>query len=150
MMIRILRTDSKDERFIELVEALDAELAERDGRDHAFYDQFNKIHAIRHAIILTDGNSNAGCGAIKDFAPGTVEVKRMYVVPEKRGQGLASAILLELETWARELNYSRCILETGKRQPEAIRLYENRGYKRIDNYGQYAAIENSLCFEKWL
>ncbi len=149
-MIRILRTDSGNEQFIELVASLDAELAERDGRDHAFYDQFNKIYAIKYAIVLTDGLVNCGCGAIKEYDQGTMEVKRMYVVPEKRGQGLASAVLMELESWARELNYKRCILETGKRQPEAIRLYEYRGYERIPNYGQYANIDNSLCFEKWL
>jgi putative acetyltransferase len=53
-----------------------------------------------------------------------------------------------LETWASELSFEKCILETGKRQPEAIRLYEKNGYKRIPNYGQYAQIENSVCFEK--
>ena len=57
-------------------------------------------------------------------------------------------ILAELETWAAELSFAKCILETGKRQPEAIGLYKKNGYKLIPNYGQYAEIENSVCFEK--
>jgi hypothetical protein len=55
-----------------------------------------------------------------------------------------------LENWAGELSYAKCILETGKRQPEAIGLYKKNGYKLIPNYGQYAEAENSLCFEKEL
>src|SRR6185436_21021693 len=57
-------------------------------------------------------------------------------------------VLNELEKWASELSYQKCILETGWRQPDAIRLYEKNGYKRISNYGKYAGIENSVCFEK--
>ena len=65
-----------------------------------------------------------------------------------RGKGIASRILNELENWASELRYDKCILETGKRQPEAISLYQRNGYKLIPNYGQYAGVENSVCFEK--
>ncbi len=56
----------------------------------------------------------------------------------------------ELEVWATELSYEKCVLETGKRQQEAIALYTKNGYKRIPNYGQYTGVENSLCFEKIL
>ena len=72
----------------------------------------------------------------------------MYTLPESRGKGTASRVLAELEVWANELFYEKCILETGKKQPEAIALYEKNGYKLIPNYGQYAEIDNSLCFEK--
>ncbi|MDQ2692245.1 MAG: GNAT family N-acetyltransferase, partial [Chloroflexota bacterium] len=89
-----------------------------------------------------------GCGAIKEYSPGVVEVKRMYTSPESRGKGVATNVLSELEAWAGELSYGTCILETGKKQPEAIRLYQKNGYKVIPNYGQYAEVENSLCFEK--
>jgi len=67
-----------------------------------------------------------------------------------RGRGIAQMALAELEKWAAELGYKKCILETGKRQPEAIRLYEKSGYKIIPNYGEYLNIENSVCFEKEL
>jgi len=74
----------------------------------------------------------------------------MYTSPENRGKGVATKVLAELEKWAFELNYTKCILETGKKQPEAIELYKKNGYKLIPNYGQYTHIENSLCFEKKL
>jgi putative acetyltransferase len=77
-----------------------------------------------------------------------MEVKRMFVVEEKRGQGIASKVLIELEKWAKELHYEKCILETGVKQPEAIRLYEKSGYRRIPNYGQYKDVAASVCFEK--
>ena len=68
--------------------------------------------------------------------------------PEYRGLGIGLNILKELELWASELNYSECILETGKNQPEAIRLYQKAGYAIIKNYGQYENIENSICMTK--
>ena len=72
----------------------------------------------------------------------------MYTSPESRGKGIATKILYELELWAAELLYEKCILETGKKQPDAIGLYKKNGYKLIQNYGQYAGIEYSLCFAK--
>ncbi len=74
----------------------------------------------------------------------------MYVLPEKRGHGIASLVLRELEAWAKELNYTSCILETGYKQPEAISLYKRNLYNIIPNYGQYAGVESSVCFEKVL
>ncbi|MCI4669583.1 MAG: GNAT family N-acetyltransferase, partial [Bacteroidia bacterium] len=87
---------------------------------------------------------------IKEFDPHRMEVKRMYTHKEKRGKGLAGMALGELEKWTKELGYSGCILETGIRQKEAIRLYEKNGYKPIPNYGQYIGITESSCFEKQL
>ncbi len=149
-MINILRTSSENHDFIELVRLLDADLAIRDGDKHAFYDQFNKIDNIRYVVVAYENNFPAGCGAIKEYKPDSMEIKRMYVLPEHRKKGIASKILDELETWASELLYSKCILETGKGQPEAIELYKKKGYKLIPNYGQYSGVDNSLCFEKKL
>lgn len=147
-MINIIRTAADNNDFIELVRLLDADLAIRDGDKHIFYDQFNKIDNIRYVVVAYVNNKPAGCGAIKEYNPDSMEVKRMYVLPENRKKGIASKILAELEIWARELSYSRCILETGKGQPEAIELYKKNGYTLIPNYGQYAGVENSLCFVK--
>ncbi len=149
-MISIIRTNSENVDFIELVRHLDIELAERDGKGHSFYAQFNKIDMIRRVVLAYDEGQPAASGAIKEYEPGTMEVKRMFTLPASRGKGIAARVLAELETWAVELNYSKCVLETGKKQPEAIRLYEKSGYKRIPNYGQYAGVENSVCFEKTL
>lgn len=147
-MVRLERTDSENPDFRDLVKSLDAELAIRDGDEHEFYDQFNKIDAIKYAVVVYQDKKACGCGALKEMAPNLVEVKRMFVLQAYRGKGFATTILNELEKWAVELSYGKCILETGKKQPEAIRLYLKNHYKIIPNYGQYAGIENSVCFEK--
>lgn len=149
-MYRILRTDSNNKDFISLVKALDKDLALRDGDDHLFYAQFNTIDKLKYAIVLYDKNTPIGCGAIKEYSPQTMEIKRMFTIPSKRGEGIAGNILSELEKWTLELKFTKCILETGKKQPEAIGLYKKSGYKIIPNYGQYTGIENSVCFQKEL
>ena len=149
-ILSIKRTDSDDDDFRELVKALDKDLSIRDGEDHTFYAQFNKIDKIKHAVVAYNGDEPVGCGAVKEYSTDTMEVKRMYVPPQKRGQGIASIILNELEKWSKELNYKNCILETGKKQPEAIELYKKNRYTIIPNYGQYENVENSVCFKKEL
>ena len=147
-MITLTRTDSKNSDFIRLVRLLDADLAARDGDEHAFYSQFNKIDMLKHVIVAYVDGDAAGCGAIKEFSPGVMEVKRMFTSAGYRGQGIAGEVLAALEAWAAELSNEKCILETGKKQAEAIRLYEKSGYKVTPNYGQYAGVEGSICFEK--
>ena len=149
-MLTIKRTDSDNQDFIELVKFLDADLAEKDGEEHSFYAQFNKIDKIKYVVVAYENGKPLGCGAIKEYEPQCKEVKRMYVWPESRGKGIATRVLAELERWTAELNYKKCILETGKRQPEAIALYKKNGYTLTANYGQYVGVENSVCFEKEL
>jgi putative acetyltransferase len=149
-MLRFYRTDSGNEDFGGLVKALDAYLAVTDGDEHAFYSQYNKIDLIRQVVVCYDGETPVGCGAIKPFGDDAMEVKRMFVAPEGRNKGIASKILGELETWAKELGCSHCILETGKRQVEAVAFYKKNGYQVIPNYGQYVGVANSVCFEKSL
>ncbi len=144
----IIRTDANNTDFVGLVTLLDIELAERDGKDHLFYDQFNRLTLLKNVVVAYKNDTPVGCGAMKEATPYAMEVKRMYVLPNYRGKKIAGRILLELESWAFQLGYQKCVLETGKRQPEAIRLYENEGYARIPNYGPYVGIENSVCFEK--
>jgi len=149
-MYKIERTTALDPAFIQLVKQLDEELAIRDGEDHPFYDQFNKLDDIKYAVLLYKEKQAVGCGAIKEFEPLTMEVKRMFVLENNRGKGLATLILTELETWAAELSYKYCILETGINQPEAIALYHRNAYKIISNYGQYRGVDTSICFRKEL
>jgi GNAT superfamily N-acetyltransferase len=149
-MRHLLRTDSANTDFQQLVALLDADLRVRDGEDHAFYAQYNKSDAIKHVVVAYADEQPVGCGAIKYYEDGTMEVKRMYTSEGSRGKGIASVILTELETWAAQLGYSKCILETGLQQPEAIALYKKCNYSIIPNYGQYAGVENSVCFEKQL
>jgi GNAT superfamily N-acetyltransferase len=134
--------------FKNLVIDLDKELAIRDGDEHSFYDQFNKIVDIKYVVLIYENDVVIGCGAIKDYNLTTMELKRMYVVENKRGKGVASIILKELEGWIKELGFTHCILETGVNQPEAIALYMKNNYTLITNYGQYTNAANSVCFEK--
>jgi len=147
-MITLVRSNSENKDFILLVKQLDDYLAELDGEEHAFYNQLNKIDKIKHVIVAYENNKPVGCGAMREHSPTSMEVKRMYTLPQCRGKGIATKILNELETWASELAYRKCVLETGKRQPEAIELYKKNGYRIIPSYGQYVAVENSVCFEK--
>jgi GNAT superfamily N-acetyltransferase len=146
--ITLKRTDSSDADFLALVRLLDADLAFRDGEDHAFFAQYNKVNMIRHCVVAYEHQTPVGCGAIKEFDAATMEVKRMYTLPGFRGRGIAVQVLNELEKWTAELGYSKCVLETGKKQPEAIALYTKCSYAAIPNYGQYADVESSVCFEK--
>ena len=147
-MVSLTRTTSDNKDFISLVKLLDAELAERDGKDHPFYAQFNKIDDIKYTVVAYENEKPVSCGAIKEYNSNIMEIKRMYTLPEFRGKGIATKVLIELEKWVNELGYEKCILETGEKQPEAIALYKKNGYKLIPNFGQYAEVENSVCFEK--
>lgn len=144
-MVHLHRTNSEHPDFVHLVQLLDADLAGRDGAEaHAYYAQFNKIDSIRHAIVAYQSEVAVGCGAIKAFDEQTMEVKRMYTPPQHRGKGIARQVLAELEAWATEEGYTRCVLETGKRQPEAIRLYEKCGYQVIELRAIYRGGEQCL------
>ena len=149
-MLRLQRTTATDPDFVALVRQLDAYLAVTDGDEHAFYDQYNQLDAIRHAVVAYRGSVPVGCGAIKHFSPMAMEVKRMYVAPAARRQGVAASVLQALEVWVAELGYAECMLETGLRQVEAVDFYAAQGYQRIPNYGQYAEMANSVCFGKTL
>lgn len=146
----IVQTTSENEDFRRLVAELDADLALRDGAEHAFYHQYNGLAGLDRAVVVYLGGQAAGCGALKAFGDDALEVKRMYTLPAFRGQGVAGRVLQRLEQWAAADGFARCVLETGRRQPEAIALYEKHGFRRIPNFGQYAGVANSLCFEKRL
>ena len=147
-MTILVRTNSDNADFRELVTLLDAELQILDGAEHSFYAQFNKIDKIREVVVAYENEIAVGCGAFRKYSAGAAEIKRMFVRPENRGRGIAGKILIELENWAKQLNYSEYILETGVKQPEAIRLYQKSDYEIIPSYGQYLNVENSVCMRK--
>jgi putative acetyltransferase len=147
-VIKTERTNSDNTHFKQLVIELDKDLAMRNGDSNAFFAQFNKTDTIKHVVVAYINNIPAGCGAVKQYDDTTMEVKRMFVLPEHRGKGIAALVLKELENWCKELGFTKCILETGKKQPEAIGLYKKHNYQVIPNFGQYADVEDSVCFEK--
>jgi putative acetyltransferase len=77
-------------------------------------------------------------------------MKRVFVQSDYRGKGFASAIIEELERWAKEKGFLYSILETGVKQHEAISLYQKKGYVITDNFGQYIGNQNSICMKKAL
>lgn len=101
-------------------------------------------------LVAFDDDAAIGCGALRTLDDSHGEIKRMYVVPERRGTGVSTTILGALEAEARSRGWTRLVLETGDRQPEAMRLYEREGYTRIPNFGYYADSQLSVCYEKAL
>lgn len=83
-------------------------------------------------------------------ADGDAEIKRMYVIEQMRGQGLARRILAALEEDARDAGRRRMVLETGAKQPEAVALYTSSGYEPCEKFGYYRCHELSLCYAKAL
>ena len=148
--MKLKRSNQDDHGFQELVKKLDAELAIRDGDDHAFYHQFNGITQLNHVVLCMDQDKAVACGAFKARTAQQVEIKRMYVLPDYRRQGLAEQVLIELEKWGAALGYEEAVLETGKAQVEALSFYPKMKYRIIPNFPPYEGVENSVCFQKFL
>ncbi len=146
--MKLIRTNSEHPDFQALIKLLDQDLAIRDGEDHAFYQQFNKLDKINYVVVGFLGDRAIGCGALRAYSSDVVEIKRMFMLAEYRGRGFAGLVLSELESWSIEMGFKCSILETGHMQPEAIRLYKKSSYAIIPNYGQYKGVANSVCMEK--
>ena len=101
-------------------------------------------------LVAFDGATPVGCGGLRPIDASHGEIKRMFVVPERRGAGVAEAILGALESAARERGWSRLVLETGLEQRAAVRFYERAGFHEIPRFGYYVDAELSVCFEKSL
>lgn len=144
------RTDNTNPHFKELVAALDKELRDRYGDIQDSYEKHNKMDFLDTVILAYENDAPVGCGCFKKFNENSVEIKRMFVKKENRGQGVAGAILGELEKWAAERGFTMTVLETAKRQPEAIALYKRMGYADMEKYGPYVHLEESICMKKVL
>ncbi|WP_329137924.1 GNAT family N-acetyltransferase [Streptomyces sp. NBC_01476] len=97
---------------------------------------------------VASGGWRAKDASPEGFHDGDAEIKRMFVVPEARGRGLARALLARLETTAAAAGRTRMVLETGLKQPEAIALYESCGYLPVPKFGVYRNDELSVCMGK--
>jgi GNAT superfamily N-acetyltransferase len=147
-MLKIVRTDTDNPDFIDLVKSLDNYLKITDGDEHTFYNQFNGLNVINQVVVAYFNSIPVACGAFKPFDATKVEIKRMYTKPEARDKGIAGDVLKALEIWAKESGYHHAILETGIRQVEAVQFYTKCGYTVIVNYGPYKNMKNSICYKK--
>jgi GNAT superfamily N-acetyltransferase len=145
----IKQTDPLSNEAASIIGELTNELAERYNEPGGGAFNPEDVLVLR-SILLTgveDGKTIA-CGALRPVDEDTCEVKRMYVNPDYRGKGFSRQMLAALEEKAGLFGYNRIILETGKKQPEALGLYNKSGYTVIPNYGIYKEREMSVCFEK--
>jgi putative acetyltransferase len=149
-MLELKRTNNSNTDFLYLVPLLDKDLRERYHDLQNEYDQHNVIINVDTVVIAYSDGQPAGCGCFKQFNPSTVEMKRMYVKPEFRRQGISSSVLTELEKWATELGYRDSVLETGDKQEEALGMYKKLGYVIIPNFPPYEEMSTSICLHKSL
>ena len=135
-----------------LIEARHEELTAlyADTREADFVDIPSRdlpAHAGVFLIAWLDGHP-VGCGSLRRLGDDQGEIKRMYVVPEARQQGIGRAMLQALEAEARRLGIAALILETGQRQPEAIALYHSAGFTQCPCWGDYLDSPLAVCLSK--
>jgi len=148
--IELKRTNSENKDFIKLVIELEKHLTYADEEAHSECKPCSKLETIKHVVIAYIEGEAVGCGAIRKYDTDTIEVKRMFVSVNVRGEGVGSKILIELEIWAKQLGFKKSILETGNILPEAVRLYKKNNYIHIPNYGYYENMERVFVFSKEL
>lgn len=138
-----------------LIGELDATLADNYPPEQRHGIAFDALFAPHmRFFVATRADEAAGCGGVALFAD-FAEVKRMYVRPAVRGQGVAQALLACIEAEALAGGLTLLRLETGIRQPAAIVLYERAGFRPCEAFGDYlalppASIAASLFYEKRL
>jgi putative acetyltransferase len=146
-----------------LLAVLNAELSARypePGATHFRLDPREVAPGAGIFLVARRFGQPVGCGALRclrdaalihELGPRVGELKRMYVAPEVRGQGIGQALLARLEAEARALGLDRLVLETGTRQAEALALYRRAGFAGISAYGEYVASPaTSICLAKAL
>jgi GNAT superfamily N-acetyltransferase len=144
-MLVIEERTADDGELAALLDAAFAELVARYGPD----GRSQVKEGARYLVASLDGTA-VGCGAVQPVDAVTGELKRMFVIPGHRGQGIATSLLSALEDLARELGYRRLRLATGVRQPEAIALYERCAYTLTEPYGKYVDAPLTRCYQKAL
>lgn len=150
MMIKIHRTANVNQDFLFLITKLDRELVKRYDEKQTDLDKNNVIGSTRNIVMAYNNRIPIGCGCYRLIGSDKVEIKRIYVSNDFRGRGISKMILQELEKWAFEEGFKTAVLETGKKQLEAINLYVKSNYFQIDNFPPYIGNKMSVCMEKEL
>ncbi|MDN3351994.1 GNAT family N-acetyltransferase [Actinomadura sp. DC4] len=135
--------------------AMESEMADRyadriaasGGREIAKVNGLDADHVVWVGVARTEQDGPVGHAALR-WNDGDLELKRMYVAPSHRGTGVSSALLTAAEDAARALGGRRIVLQTGDRQPDAVRLYERAGYAHIPIFPPYERLTFSTCMAK--
>ena len=148
--VTIKRTEASDPDFPYLVAQLTFELRELYGNQKVLYDKYNEISHLETVVIGYVNDVPAGCGCFQKSNYKIAEIKRVYVKPSERKMGIATAIMDELEIWAKEDGFNEVVTETANKLDESISFLKNRGYHSISKFGPYVNMETSVCFGKQL
>jgi len=146
--IKVEKTTSENPDFIFLTETFDAYLWDRYPELKKDYWGNNLIEFNANVLIVYLDEKPVACGCFKKYNKESVELKRMFVLPEARGLGLAQLVIKELELEAKNQGFEVLILETLYKQTEAINLYQKAGFKIVENYEPYVGLLNSVCMSK--
>ncbi|MCE7063470.1 GNAT family N-acetyltransferase [Dyadobacter sp. CY343] len=146
-MTELIRTNSENPDFKTLTDKLDDELCRIYNTKKEDFEEYNRITGLKTVLLAYSHGRLAACGCFKILSTNTIELKRMYVEPDFRGRGIASALVAEIEKWALELGYNTAFLETGKGQPQAIALYKKLGYKPVTD-PILEVSDYSVCMQK--
>lgn len=148
MEIAVRYVDVQDDVLQELVRELDDYFFDNWGDIAGQYQKYHDLSKMACAVVAYVGHSAVGCGCWKPLDAATAEVKRMYVRPDFRRNGVAREILTALEDHAVRNGCHRMVLETGAAMPDAIASYERMGYVRCPAFGAFVGDEICVCMEK--
>jgi GNAT superfamily N-acetyltransferase len=138
-LLRVGPVDADDPRLAGLIADLDRDLWDRYGNEDLGP---SPVKRDARFVLACLGATPVGCVSVQSHGP-DMELKRMFVTPSARGTGVAPRLVEAAVALAGD---ARVILETGVRQPEAIRLYEKCGFTRIPNYQPYDQDPLSVCY----
>ena len=144
----IVFSDEKDERFLKLVDELDAGYYERIGDELSKYDSYNEFKNPHVVILALDNDTAVACASYRVFDNDSVEFKRVFVKKEYRKRGIAYNLIVQLEKSVIERNFRYSYIVTGKNNHAAIGLYKKLNYELIDNFGQFGNDDRVVCMRK--
>jgi GNAT superfamily N-acetyltransferase len=146
--IEVVKTTSENPDFVTLIKIFDTFLWERYPELKKDYWGNNLIEFNDNVVLIYLEGKPVASGCFKKYNDNTVELKRMFVLPEARGLGLAQQVIKELEIVAKKQGFETMILETLYKQIEAISLYQKVGFEIVENYEPYVGLKNSVCMRK--
>lgn len=145
--IRLQQVDNENKDFMFLCGELDEYLNEAIGGEskREKYKKFNHLDTMDYVVVAYHNETAVGCGALRKYSEEEIEVKRVFVREEYRGKNIGRRILENLILQAGKRGFRRMLLETGEFLQASVRLYSRYGFAKIENYGAYKNMKESLC-----